>query len=53
MLWYEIIRDIAGNEQKAVTLFYVLCKIFFEDYKKKRGYFLWRNDLRYKRGGKG
>lgn len=42
--WYEDIRKIAGDEQKAVTLFYDLCKMFFEDYKEKRGYFSWRND---------
>ena len=43
MVWYEDIRRIAGDEQKAVTLFYDLCKMFFEDYKEKRGYFSWRD----------
>lgn len=42
--WYDVIMAIAEDEQKAVTLFYDLCKIFFEDYKQKRGYFSWRND---------
>ena len=41
-IWSDDIKAIAGGEEKEVPLFYELCGYFFEDYRKKRGYFSWR-----------
>ena len=42
--WYEDIVKIAGDEQKAIDMFYKLSKEFFYDYHNKKGYFSWRNE---------
>lgn len=42
-IWSDDIKAIAGGEEKEVPLFYELCGYFFEDYRKKRGYFSWRS----------
>ena len=42
MCWYEDIKKIAKSEADECKLFYDLVDVFFEDYKKKRGYFRWR-----------
>ncbi len=42
-IWYDDIKEIAGDEQKEVKLFFELTKYFFEDYKNKKGYFELRN----------
>lgn len=43
MLWYDDIKWLAKDGQEEFTLFFDLCKLFFEDYKNKTGYFSWRN----------
>lgn len=39
VIWYYYIKWLAKDEQQEFTLFFDLCKMFFEDYKNKTGYF--------------
>lgn len=41
--WYDDIKRITKKGQNEVTIFFDLCKSFFEDYKNKIGYFSWRD----------
>ncbi len=41
--WYDDIKNITRKGQNEVTIFFYLCKGFFEDYKNKIGYFSWRD----------
>lgn len=43
VFWYEDIKFIAQNEQEEISVFFTLCKNFFDDYSNKQGYFLWRD----------
>ncbi|MCH5267595.1 MAG: hypothetical protein J1E62_04540 [Lachnospiraceae bacterium] len=38
-LWHHDIKMIAGDKQDEAKFFYDLCDEFFEDYRKRRGYF--------------
>lgn len=41
--WYDDIKKITKKGQNEITIFFDLCKSFFEDYKNKIGYFSWRD----------
>lgn len=42
--WYDDIKKITKKDQNELTVFFDLCKSFFEDYKNKTGYFSWRDE---------
>lgn len=41
--WYDDIRIITKKGQDEMNMFFELCNMFFEDYRKKIGYFSWRS----------